>query len=75
MQNRTCVSQLRMRAVPIRVKTPKQSVTPMRSLSTALGIKNLKRVADMLLPATSQPGEPYDDLEELYARMLGPVGH
>jgi hypothetical protein len=39
--------------------------------STALGIKNLKRVADMLLPATSTPGEPYDDLEELYARMLG----
>ena len=25
----------------------------------------------MLLPATSQPGEPYDDLEELYGRMLG----
>ncbi len=38
--------------------------------STALGIKNLKRVADMLLPATSRPGEPYDDLEELYTRML-----
>ena len=40
-------------------------------VSTGLGIKNLKRVADMLLPATSQMGEPYDDLEELYARMLG----
>lgn len=39
--------------------------------STALGIKNLKRVADMLLPATSHPGDPYDDLEELYGRMLG----
>jgi hypothetical protein len=39
--------------------------------STALGIKNLKRVVDMLLPATSQKGEPYDDLEELYGRMLG----
>ena len=39
--------------------------------STALGIKNLKRVADMLLPATTQAGEPFDDLEELYARMLG----
>jgi len=25
----------------------------------------------MLLPATSHPGEPYDDLEELYGRMLG----
>jgi len=39
--------------------------------STGYGIKNLKRVADMLLPATSHPGEPYDDLEELYGRMLG----
>ena len=34
-------------------------------------MKNLQRVADMLLPATSRPGEPYDDLEELYGRMLG----
>jgi len=39
--------------------------------STTLGIKNLKRVADMLLPATTHTGEPYDDLEELYSRMLG----
>lgn len=39
--------------------------------STALGIKNLKRVADMLLPATTHTGEAYDDLEELYIRMLG----
>jgi len=40
-------------------------------VATGLGIKNLKRVADMLLPATSHPGDPYDDLEELYGRMLG----
>ncbi len=40
--------------------------------STALGIKNLQRVAKMLLPATStKAGEPYEDLAELYARMLG----
>jgi len=39
--------------------------------STGYGIRNLKRVADMILPATSHPGEPYDDLEELYGRMLG----
>ena len=39
--------------------------------STSYGIKNLKRVADMLLPATTHQGEPYDDLEELYGRMLG----
>ncbi len=40
-------------------------------VSTGLGIRNLKRVADMLLTATSRPGEPYDDLEELYGGMLG----
>ena len=39
--------------------------------ATTLGIKNLKRVADMLLPATSRPGEPYDDLNELYGSMMG----
>jgi len=39
--------------------------------STTNGIKNLKRVADMLLPATSHPGRPYDDLTELYGGMLG----
>ena len=40
--------------------------------STALGLKNLKRVSDMILTATTtRPGEPFDDLEELYGRMLG----
>ncbi|PWT85261.1 MAG: hypothetical protein C5B57_03260, partial [Blastocatellia bacterium] len=40
--------------------------------STALGVKNLQRVAKMLLPATtSKKGEPYDDLAELLGRMLG----
>lgn len=40
--------------------------------STALGIKNLQRVSKMLLAATTaKEGEPYDDLAELYGRMLG----
>jgi hypothetical protein len=40
--------------------------------STALGLKNLQRVAKMLLPAaTAKPGEDYEDLAELYGRMLG----
>jgi hypothetical protein len=39
--------------------------------STALGLKNLERVAGMLLTATSRPGESYDDLDELYGRLLG----
>ena len=39
--------------------------------ATRLGIKNLERVANMLLEATTYPGEPYDDLTELYGRMMG----
>jgi len=40
--------------------------------STALGVKNLQRVAKMMLTATStQKGDPYEDLSELYGRMLG----
>jgi hypothetical protein len=40
--------------------------------STALGVKNLQRVSKMLLAATStKEGDPYDDLAELYGRMLG----
>jgi Met-zincin/Domain of unknown function (DUF5117)/Domain of unknown function (DUF5118) len=39
--------------------------------STAMGLKNLERVANMLLTATTKSGEPYDDLEEMYGRLLG----
>ncbi|MGD0771846.1 MAG: zinc-dependent metalloprotease [Candidatus Solibacter sp.] len=40
--------------------------------SSTAGLKNLKRVAKMLIPATTaKPGENYDDLAELYGRMLG----
>ena len=39
--------------------------------STTMGLKNLERVAGMLLTATTRPGEPYDDLEEVYGRLLG----
>ncbi len=40
--------------------------------STALGLKNLQRVAKMMLTATTtQKGDPYEDLSELYGRMLG----
>jgi hypothetical protein len=40
--------------------------------SSAMGLKNLQRVAKMLMPATTaKNGEPYEDLAELYGRMLG----
>ena len=39
--------------------------------ATALGLKNLERVAALLLPATMEVGEPYDDLEKVYGRLVG----
>jgi hypothetical protein len=40
--------------------------------SSAAGLKNLQRVAKMLVPATTtQKGDPYNDLAEMYGRMLG----
>lgn len=40
--------------------------------ATALGVKNLERVSKMLISATSHDvGEDYDDLEEMYGRLLG----
>ena len=39
--------------------------------ATALGVKNLERVAAMLLNAADVPGDPYDDLEALYGRLVG----
>ncbi len=40
--------------------------------ATTLGMKNLERVAGMLLTATTtRTGDPYTDLEEVYGRVLG----
>ena len=40
--------------------------------STTLGQENLKRVAKLLVPAsTTEKGSTYNDLSELYGRMLG----
>jgi hypothetical protein len=40
--------------------------------ATTLGMKNIERVAAMLMSATStSPGEPFNDLEEVYGRLLG----
>jgi hypothetical protein len=39
--------------------------------STAMGMKNLQRVAKLLMPATAwKEGETYEDLNELYGRMI-----
>jgi uncharacterized protein DUF4953/uncharacterized protein DUF5117/uncharacterized protein DUF5118 len=39
--------------------------------STGYGIKNIKRLVPMLIPATINPTEDNSDLKELYARLFG----
>jgi hypothetical protein len=38
--------------------------------ATELGLKNLQRVAGLLIPATARATEPYDDLSEAYTRVV-----
>jgi hypothetical protein len=40
--------------------------------STALGLRNIRRVMKLVEPATTaRPGDTYDDLEEMYGRLIG----
>jgi len=40
--------------------------------ATTLGLRNIRRVARLIEPAaTAEPGETYDDLEEIYNRVVG----
>jgi hypothetical protein len=40
--------------------------------ATTLGLKNLTRVSDLMFPATSgKVGDPWDDLEAVYTRLVG----
>lgn len=41
-------------------------------MATTLGMRNLARVSEMLLSATStRPGDPWGELREVYGRMVG----
>ncbi len=39
--------------------------------STSYGLKNIARIADMLLNATTQSGEDYSTLKEVYGELIG----
>ncbi len=39
--------------------------------SSALGVKNLERVMKLLLPATEKSGDGWENLEDMYGRVLG----
>lgn len=40
-------------------------------IASALGIKNLKRIAERLIEWSSEEGENYDELSELYGNVIG----
>jgi len=42
--------------------------------ATELGLRNIKRLVPMLLPAAEKPGESYETLTELYGRLVGQWG-
>ena len=39
--------------------------------STRYGLMNITRIADLLMPATTKPGEDYSLLRELYGELIG----
>jgi hypothetical protein len=39
--------------------------------ATRLGLRNLERVMDMLLDATTREGKSYEDLEDMYGHVVG----
>ena len=39
--------------------------------STELGLRNIRRIVPMIIPAVEQPGEDYADLAEVYERLIG----
>ncbi len=48
-----------------------QLSTLVQLLSARVGVKNLQRVAKMLMPATAwKEGETYEELNEIYGRMV-----
>ena len=42
--------------------------------ATSWGMKSIKQIAPLLVQATVRPGEDYDDLNEMYGRLVGQWG-
>ncbi len=42
--------------------------------ATGWGIKSIKQIVPLLMPAAVRPGEDFDDLNELYGRLIGQWG-
>jgi hypothetical protein len=42
--------------------------------ATGWGIKSIKQIAPLLVPATVRPGENYDDLNQMFGRLIGQWG-
>ena len=61
----------RQMGTPLDPRSQTEAIGDDAMLASTYGIANLQRILDNLIDWTAQPGEPYEDLEELYGEILG----
>lgn len=60
----------RQRFIPVDPTSQTEDIGDDSMIASELGIKNLKRILDKLMEWTTEDGENYDDLEELYQNVV-----
>ncbi len=61
----------RQRRIPVDPTSQTEDIGHDSMIASELGIKNLKRILDKLMEWTTEDGENYDDLRELYLNVVG----
>ncbi|MEO9872650.1 zinc-dependent metalloprotease [Ekhidna sp.] len=61
----------RQRRIPVDPTAQTEDIGHDSMLASELGIRNLKRILDKLMDWTTEDGENYDDLAELYRNVVG----
>ncbi len=61
----------RQRRLPVDPTSQTEDIGDDSMIASELGIRNLKRILDKLMEWTTEEGENYDDLRELYLNVVG----
>ncbi len=61
----------RQRRIPVDPTAQTEDIGDDSMIASELGIRNLKRILDKLMEWTTEEGENYSDLRELYANVVG----
>ncbi len=61
----------RQRRIPVDPTAQTEDIGHDSMIASELGIKNLKRILDKLMEWSTEDGENYDDLRELYLNVVG----